>query len=247
MAALIVDNSSGMFIAGYAGSVPLQCPLRLSAGLCCQASWTVWIRMTVFFSLFVDPSSGWVAHVMFPSGVSWPEALGIMAVMDQKDSYVLFPGSGTCKACFADILHFAPCSSRGRQVCILAGGTGTWRVWFRLQNWIFHSCSSSLVVDFRRGAEADSHGLAVQQTIVIHQLQFMHKMIDGPEVRVVLGFPVSFTCPLCATTGAWLRFAVAVLQQGCPQKCRGPEFVPHGLADRRDSLVAVHRCSMTLF
>ena len=40
-----------------------------------------------------------------------------------------------------------------------------------------------------RGAEADSHGLAVQQTKVIPQLQFLDKVIDGPVVRVVLVFP----------------------------------------------------------
>ena len=36
-----------------------------------------------------------------------------------------------------------------------------------------------------RGAEADSHGLAVQQTTVILLLQFLDKVIDGPVVRVV--------------------------------------------------------------
>ena len=49
---------------------------------------------------------------------------------------------------------------------------------------------------------------------------------------------MSFTCPLCATTGARLRFADAVHQQGCPHPCRGAEFDPHGLADHRDASVA---------
>ena len=40
---------------------------------------------------------------------------------------------------------------------------------------IFHSCRRFSC----RGADADSHGLAVQQTIVIPQLQFMNKVIDG--------------------------------------------------------------------
>ena len=37
----------GMFMAGYAGSVFLQCLLHLSAGLCCQASWTLWTSIVV--------------------------------------------------------------------------------------------------------------------------------------------------------------------------------------------------------
>ena len=47
---------------------------------------------------------------------------------------------------------------------------------------------------------------------------------------------------LCATTGARLRFAVAVHQQGCPHSCRAAETDLHGLAcseDHRDSAVAV--------
>ena len=51
------------------------------------------------------------------------------------------------------------------------------------------------------------------------------------------GLPWSFTCPLCAVTGAWFRFAVAVHQQGCPHPCRGAELDPHGLADHIDSPV----------
>ena len=40
------------------GSVLTQRPLRLSAGPGCQASWTVWTRMTVFIALVVDSGSG---------------------------------------------------------------------------------------------------------------------------------------------------------------------------------------------
>ena len=42
-----------------------------------------------------------------------PKMLGIMAGMDQKDSYALFLGSGMCKAWFAGIFHLALCSSCG--------------------------------------------------------------------------------------------------------------------------------------
>ena len=48
VAALIVDNGSGMSMAGFAVLVLLTLySLRLSAGLSCQASWTVWTRTTV--------------------------------------------------------------------------------------------------------------------------------------------------------------------------------------------------------
>ena len=36
-----------------------------------------------------------------------------------------------------------------------------------------------------RGAEADFHGLAVQQTTVIHQLQFLDEVINVPGMQVV--------------------------------------------------------------
>ena len=39
-----------------------------------------------------------------------------------------------------------------------------------------------------RGAEANSHGLAVQQTMVIPRLQFLNEVIDVPVVLVVQVF-----------------------------------------------------------
>ena len=39
-----------------------------------------------------------------------------------------------------------------------------------------------------RGAEANSHGLAVQQTIVVPRLQFLNEVIDVPVVLVVQVF-----------------------------------------------------------
>ena len=54
---------------------------------------------------------------------------------------------------------------------------------------------------FLHGAEADFHGLAVQQTIGIPQLQFLNEVIDVPCCAK------SFTCPFCATTGALVSVA----------------------------------------
>ena len=56
----------------------------------------------------------------------------------------------------------------------------------------------------------------------------------------------SCTCPLCATTGAQLRVAVAVHQQGCPHPCRGAEFEPHGLQTMEILLLPYTRWSMSL-
>ena len=53
-------------------------------------------------------------RAVFPSVVVRPEIIGIMAVMDQKQLLAsLSPGSGTCKARFAGILHLSLCSSGG--------------------------------------------------------------------------------------------------------------------------------------
>ena len=60
------------------------------------------------------------------------------------------------------------------------------------------------------------------------------------------GFPMSFTCPLCAMTGARLRFAVAVHQQGCPHTCRGAEFDPMASQTIEFLLLPYTRWSMSL-
>ena len=106
--------------------------------------------------------------------------------------------------------------------------TVSWCLWFRLQKTVESpQLQSIMVVDVScRGAESDSHCLAVQQTIIIPVLQFLDKVIDGPVFRVVLGFPRSFTCPLCATKGALLRSAAAVHQQGCPHPVVAQSLIP---------------------
>ena len=59
MASLIVDNGSGMSIAGFAVLVLFTLySLRLSAGLSCQASLLVWSRRTFSITLVVDSDSG---------------------------------------------------------------------------------------------------------------------------------------------------------------------------------------------
>ena len=98
VAALIVDNGSGMSMAGYAGSAPLQCPLRLSAGLSCQASLSVLTRRTFSVALVVDSYSGIYRAgfagivpraVFLPVVVYRPQMLGIIAGMDQYDSFLV--------------------------------------------------------------------------------------------------------------------------------------------------------------
>ena len=63
-----------------------------------------------------------------------------------------------------------------------------------------------MVVDIScRVAEADSHGLAVQQTIVLPLLQFSDKMIDVPAMQVVQGS--FFLTVTCTVFGVRLRSA----------------------------------------
>ena len=93
VAALIVDNGSGKFLAGFLVSTLLTlCSLRPSACLSFQASWPVCTRRTVAHS----SSTLAVAYprlvllvfhlaLCFLSIVVWPQMLGIMAVMDQKE------------------------------------------------------------------------------------------------------------------------------------------------------------------
>ena len=56
---------------------------------------------------------------------------------------------------------------------------------------------------FLHGAEAEFHGLAVQQTIVIHQLQFLNEVIDVPGMQVV---QVSVVARCVQRQVPWLRF-----------------------------------------
>ena len=65
------------------------------------------------------------------------------------------------------------------------------------------------------------------RVVAFQQEQFLDK------VMVFLQVPWSRQCIPSGGT------AVAALQQGRLHPCRGAEFVPHGLADHRDSHVAV--------
>ena len=104
------------------------------------------------------------------------------------------------------------------------------------------------------GAEADFHGLAVQQTIVLPLLQYIDKVIDVlcrsswlcvqlwdtveiPQLRPFLPCTRSLTCPLCSTTyalgriRAWTRSSSSLSWRSC----RFPWSFYHG-----DFPVAVH-------
>ena len=156
------------------------------------------------------------------------------------------PGSGMCRAGFTGYsapraVFSRPPVVRPRCSASWAVWTVSWCPWFRLQQTVESlQLQSLVVVDIScRGAEADSHGLAVQQTTVLFLLQFLDKVIDGPVVRVDLVFPGRSHARCVQRQVPCLRSAVAAHQQGRLHPCRGAEFVPHGLADHRDS-VAVH-------
>ena len=68
------------------------------------------VAFVVDFSAMAGFAGDDALRAVFLFAVAWPQILGIIAGMHQKDSYALFgPGSGLCKG----ILHLALCSSRG--------------------------------------------------------------------------------------------------------------------------------------
>ena len=85
-----------------------------------------------------------------------------------------------------------------------------------------------------RGAEADSHGLAVEQTMVIPRLQFLNEVIDVPGMQVVQ------VLPLCATTGALHSCSSSTRSLSSLSWRRGISPLSCCSADHRDSIVAVH-------
>ena len=152
------------------------CSLLASPGPGCAASWPIWTRRTV---LFVHSSS--FLAVACAQLVFWlrcssrcflrcrqAQMLGILADMEQIDSYAVgwFCLSRCTSRCIPSCCPQAPdACHHGRY-----GPEGMLRVAVQKLR-IFRSCSSSQVVDISCcGAEADSHGLAVQQTIEILQL-----------------------------------------------------------------------------
>ena len=87
---------------------------------------------------------------------------------------------------------------------------------------------------FPSWCRADFHGLAVQQTIVIPQLQFLNEVIDVPVVP-----SRSHACSVQRQVPS----TVAVHQQGRLPPFRGAVVDSNGLtvqADHRDSPFAVH-------
>ena len=99
-----------------------------------------------------------------------------------------------------------------------------WCLWFRLQKTVdFPQLQFFVGRRFScHGAEADSHGLAVQQTIVIFQLQFMNKVINVPGMQVVQVLPVVASC-----VQRQVPSTAAVHRQGRHLPFRGAEAYPH--------------------
>ena len=82
-----------------------------------------------------------------------------------------------------------------------------------------------------RGAQVDSHGPAVQQTMVYPQLHFLYEVVDVPGMQVV---------QVRRCVQRHVPSTLAVHQQGRHLPFRGAEAVSHGLsvqADHRDSLL----------
>ena len=80
-----------------------------------------------------------------------------------------------------------------------------------------------------RGAQAESHGPAVQQTMVFPQLHFLYEVIDVPGMQVV---------QVRRCVQRQVPSTAAVHQQGRHLPFRGAEADSHGLtvqADHRDS------------
>ena len=227
-----------------------QCSLWSSTGLRCSASWPVCTRGTVMqWAGLAGCSSRGV-----PCGCRLAQTPGIMAVMDQKDTYAVgFLSTAPC--IWQSLVLFGSCLSStvrvysGRRLpelpysallgstvdTYLCQSTGIWEYCLRIQR----NAWSSVVHAVRqlrssrrrfpcRGAEADFHGLAVQQTIVLLQLQLLDKVIDGPI----------FSCRSLArcVQRQVLGFAVAVHQPGRRFPCRGLACSE----DHRDYAVAVY-------
>ena len=84
-------------------------------------------RQRQWHSRFAGFPGDVLLRAVFPSVVVWPEMLGIMAVMNQKDSTTLVVnhGSGMCRVGFtgydAPRVIFPSGVAKPRMLCILAG------------------------------------------------------------------------------------------------------------------------------
>ena len=88
---------------------------------------------------------------------------------------------------------------------------------------------------FLHGAEADFRGLAVQQTIVIPQLQFLNVVVDVPDMQVV---QVSVVARCVQGQVPWYGCCSSTLSS---TPCRRAEADPHGPVcsdNHRDTPVA---------
>ena len=185
-------------------------------------------------------AAGCVApRVLLPSVVDKPRC-SIMAVMDQKDSaLVVNHGSGTCLVCFPGVpaprAVFFPPVVRPKMFDIMACMNQrdiyvAWCLWFQQQKTV-DSPQLQFFVGRRfscHGAEAVSHGLAVQQTIEI-LLLILNTVIDVPVVQVVqVPSCMAFTCSEFACgvqdhgrfwkiTSGWIPYSAPVGDaEACP-------------------------------
>ena len=132
--------------------------------------------------------------VFFPPVVR-PMMLDIMAGMNQKDSCLEeYRKIGFYWEMTSYVSIFSSLVRQWILICVSLQRPG---LWFRLQKTVdFPQLQFFVGRRFScHGAEADSHGLAVQQTIVILQLQFMNKVIDVPGMQVAKVLPV--VAPVC--------------------------------------------------
>ena len=184
--------------------------------------------MTVFIALVVDFGygicragfAGIAPCAVFLPVVAWPQMLGIMASMHQKDSYALF-GPGKWH------VHLALCSSRGfqaqmpcrqarRQVFIMAGLD---------QRDSFFGVKVVVIIP----VVVQRLISMVLLTMVIPQLQILDKVIDVPGMEVVQVLPSRFA--RCVQRQVQFINKVVYTPVEMPRHSHGPDC----LSDQRGS------------
>ena len=187
------------------------CSLLTSAGLSCQASLSVWSRMTVcarrrlrqwhmlgWFYWYFSSRCGFCCRLQ---AAPWP-------------LWTRRTVTPMCKAWFAGILHTAMCSSSRCQAHdALHHGRMNQRNSYVATFW--RTCLLNTITS-ARGPDRGFSAVAVHQVrrhflrdAVAHphgpcdhipQMQFLNEVIDVPGMQVVQVLPSR--CPLCATTSA---------------------------------------------
>ena len=223
--ALIVDSCTDLCKARFAGfTARLLFPVVVGR----PAGRSVWSRSTIVqFAGYTGDDAPRAVLLFF---VVRPKMLGIMASMTQK--YSCLEEYRKIGFFFWEMTsHVSVFSSFVRQwihVYVTLQRLGRW---FRLQKTAENP--QLQFIDGRRfscrGAQADSHGPAVQQTMVSPQLQFLYEVIDDPGMQLV---------QVRRCVQRQVPSTAAVHQQGRHLPFRGAEADSHGLtvqADDRDS------------